>query len=288
MHHSRPRPRHSRELSKSTMTDIHAAAQTGYANEALAYAQGRPDYPDGVLQWLQNALGIGAGQAVVDLGAGTGKFTKLLLKAGADVIAVEPVDAMREQLAASVTGAKIFSGSGAAIPLENASVDAVICAQSFHWFATEAALREIHRVLKPGGRLGLVWNVRDDSCDWAAAITAIITPYETNVPRFYLGGWRQAFSGEYFSPLELTVCAHRHVGKPQQVILERFRSVSFIASLPDVEKEKVVARLQALIASHPALRNKETIAFPYRTEAYKCVRLDPPRAPAGTSPEPLR
>ena len=258
------------------MADIHTAAQTGYSSEAESYALGRPDYPDELLQWLGGSLGIGARQIVVDLGAGTGKFTKLLLKTGADVIAVEPVDAMRAQLAKNVTGVKIFSGSGEAIPLETASVDAVVCPQSFHWFATEAALREIHRVLRPGGRLGLVWNVRDDTCDWAAAITEIITPYEVNVPRFYLGGWRQAFSGAYFSSLELSTCAYQHVGTPQQVILDRVRSVSFIASLPVAEKQIVEGKLKALIDSHPGLRNKESVAFPYRTEAYKCVRVEQP------------
>ena len=263
------------------MTNIHAAAQTGYSNEAQAYALGRPGYPDDLLQWLKADLGIGARQIAVDLGAGTGKFTKMLLKTGAQVIAVEPVDAMRAQLAGNVPEAKIFSGSGEAIPLESGSVDAVVCPQSFHWFATEAALREIHRVLKPGGRLGLVWNVRDDTCDWAAAITEIITPYEVNVPRFYLGAWRQAFSGAYFSPLELSTYTYQHVGTPQQVILERFRSVSFIASLPVAEKQKVGDKLKALIESHPALRGKQTVAFPYRTEAYKCVRLEQPGTQSG-------
>lgn len=259
--------------SSAADATIHAAARQGFSAEAQTYSRGRPEYPNDVLPWLANELGVAAGTLVVDLGAGTGKFTKLLVRTGADVIAVEPVEAMRERLAASLPAVRALAGTAESIPLETASADALVCAQAFHWFATDAALAEIHRVLRPGGRLGLVWNVRDESVDWVAAITEIITPYEGDAPRFYKGDWRKPFAGRHFGVPGKTVFRYEHVGTAQEVIIDRFLSVSFVAVLPAQEKSKVAGKLRALIASHPALRDRDVIAFPYSTEAYSFARL---------------
>ncbi len=256
------------------MSEVHAAAQVGFSREAAAYARGRPEYPATLLPWLTENLGAAEGKVVVDLGAGTGKFTSLLVRTGAAVIAVEPVEAMRAQLAGSLPGVPCVAGHADAIPLATASADALVCAQAFHWFATEAALAEIHRVLRPGGRLGLVWNVRDGTVDWVAAITGIITPCEGDAPRYHTGAWRRPFSGRHFSEPEQSSFPHQHVGTAQEVILDRFLSVSFIAALPAHEKANVASRLRALIASHPALRERDAISFPYRTEAYLFTRLE--------------
>ncbi|MGP0015018.1 MULTISPECIES: class I SAM-dependent methyltransferase [Pseudomonas] len=256
------------------MSGVHKAAQVGFSAEAKTYAHGRPDYPAELLSWLRDSLGIVPGAQVIDLGAGTGKFTRLLATTGATVTAVEPVEAMRAELVARLPAVRALSGTAEAIPLESELGDALLCAQAFHWFAHEAALAEIHRVLKPGGRLGLVWNVRDESVDWVAAITRIITPYEGDTPRFHTGAWRKPFNGRYFSAPELSCFEYSHVGTPHEVIIDRFLSVSFIASLPTAEKAQVTEQLHTLIQTHPALRGKETIAFPYRTEAYRCIRLD--------------
>jgi SAM-dependent methyltransferase len=255
------------------MKEVHAAARDGFAAEAPTYARGRPDYPVALQRWLDEALALGPGKVAIDLGAGTGKFTRLLLAAGAQVTAVEPVAEMRTQFAAKLPGVPALDGTAQAIPLPDACADAVVCAQAFHWFATAAALAEIHRVLKPAGRLGLVWNVRDEAVDWVAAITALIAPYEGDTPRFYKGTWRQPFDGILFSAPEETITPYQHVGPPEEVIMDRFLSVSFIAVLPEPEKAGVAARLRALIDTHPALRGRATIAFPYQTRAYCCRRL---------------
>ena len=257
------------------MSDIHRAAQQGFSVEAETYTRGRPEYPAAMLPWLMQVMGIDAGSRAIDLGAGTGKFTKLLVQAGADVIAVEPVEAMRAQLASGLPQVRTLAGSAQAIPVDSVSADAVVCAQAFHWFATREALAEIHRVLKPGGRLGLVWNVRDESVDWVAAITKIITPYEGDAPRFHTGRWREPFPGSGFTELQETSFVHQHVGTAQEVILDRFLSVSFIAALPVQQKAKVAQELAALAASHPALRGRDTIVFPYRTQAFWCSRAEP-------------
>lgn len=255
------------------MTGVHTSAQQGFSIQAATYAQGRPDYPRQLTGWLTDTLRINPRSSVIDLGAGTGKFTRLLSTLAPSLIAVEPVEAMGAQLSKLLPDVRLLSGSAEAIPLPDASADALVCAQAFHWFATEAALAEIHRVLKPDGRLGLVWNVRDESVDWVAAITDIITPYEGDTPRFHTGRWREAFTGEYFSAPEMSCFAYQHVGSPQEVIMDRFLSVSFIAALPAAQKTTVTEQLRQLIDTHPALRGRDTVAFPYQTQAYVCHRL---------------
>jgi len=256
-----------------TPAQVHEAAQQGFSHAAQAYAQGRPDYPAELQPWLQQVLGLAPGRQVLDLGAGTGKFTRLLTRTGAQVTAVEPVAEMRAQLSAGLPGVPVLEGTAEALPLPDASVDAVVCAQAFHWFANEAALQEIHRVLRPGGSLGLVWNVRDESVDWVARLTTLITPYEGDAPRFYKGDWRRPLTGCWFGPLELSRFSYQHVGPPDQVIVDRFMSVSFIAALPPAAQAEVRQQLQDLVAQHPALRGQSTVAFPYQTEAYLARRL---------------
>jgi len=255
------------------MSGIHQSAQAGFGSEAKTYAQGRPEYPAELLPWLGERLGLGPGTRVIDLGAGTGKFTRLLTSTGAQVTAIEPVDAMRAELQARLPQVQALPGTAEAIPLPSGSAEVLVCAQAFHWFAHAPALAEIHRVLEPGGRLGLVWNVRDESVDWVAQITRIITPHEGDTPRFHTGDWRKPFDGRYFSPLQASHFSYRHVGPPQVVIIDRFLSVSFIAALPPARKAEVAAQLQALIDTHPALKGRERIEVPYRTEAYHCTRL---------------
>ncbi len=259
------------------MSDIHDAAQRGYDAEAARYASGRPEYPAALQEWLRTELHLEPGRRAVDLGAGSGKFTALLAQTGVGLTAVEPVDAMREQLARKLPAVHSLKGTAESMPLPDGSADAVVCAQAFHWFANEATLTEIHRVLAPGGRLGLVWNVRDESEDWMARVTEIITPYEGDAPRFYKGDWRRPLEGALgqalFGPLRCKVLRHSHVGPASAVILDRFLSVSFIAALDAEEKLRVEERLRALIHDHPALRGRDTVAAPYRTEAYYCERL---------------
>lgn len=261
-------------VGNSTKNAVHTAAQQGYAKEAQAYARGRPDYPAELSAWLEKTLGLGTGRQVADVGAGTGKFTAMLAATGAEVVAVEPVDAMRAQIEAlQLPTVRAVAGTAQSIPLPAGEVDAVVCAQAFHWFASHESLSEFHRVLRPGGRLGLVWNVRDESVDWVAELTTIITPFEGDAPRFYKGDWRLPFPHPGFSPLVETRFAHAHVGPPQQVIVDRFMSVSFIAALPDRDRAEVRAQIEALIADHPALRGQDTVHFPYATLAYHCERI---------------
>jgi SAM-dependent methyltransferase len=141
-----------------------------FADVAAAYERARPGYPQGAVEWL-----VGAEPAdVVDLGAGTGKLTRALVALGHRVVAVEPLDEMRAQLEAAVPGARAVAGKAESMPLPDASADVVASAQAFHWFDHDDAMPEIGRVLRPVGRLALVWNSRDDRDPWMSRLSAII------------------------------------------------------------------------------------------------------------------
>jgi len=231
---------------------IHRAAATGFARSAAAYERGRPEYPSEAL----SALGIAPGDVVLDLAAGTGKLTRPLLETGAEVIAVEPVAEMRAALPASV---RALDGTAERIPVDDYAVDLVTVAQAFHWFDGEAALTEIHRVLRSGGRLALVWNRRVEDAPVNLAIDALVDPHRAGTPTHRGEGWRAAFDRtSLFGPLEEhTFANEQHLDADG--LEARVASISFIASLPDDERAEVVAAARALAADGP-------VTIPYRTE----------------------
>ena len=149
------------------------------------------------------------------------------------------------------------------------------CGQSFHWFATEAALREIHRVLRPSGRLALVWNALLDSHALRIAISSILAPYEGDTPRYGSGHWREVLTGaagqSLFGDLEHTQLHFEVAGSAQQLVVARYLSTSFIAALDATERSGVERALRDLLAREPETRAGEQIRLPYRTDAY-CLR----------------
>jgi ubiquinone/menaquinone biosynthesis C-methylase UbiE len=251
---------------------IHTAAATGFERASDAYERGRPDYPQAAIDHLRHALALHRDASVLDLGAGTGKLTKLLLGSAARIIAVEPVAAMRAKLSEVVPQAEVLEGTAEAIPLPAASVDAAVVAQAFHWFDAAKALAELHRVLKPKGRLAIVWNVRDTSEEWVDQLTQIMEPHQGTTPSYRTSRWREAFtSTALFTQLEHQTFRHEHRGPPDMVV-DRVASVSFIASLPDHERARVLDQVRALLTAHPTVRGQSEVALPYATEVYVCTR----------------
>jgi len=244
----------------------------GFERAADVYERGRPDYPIAAISHLVRVLSISAGTRVLELGAGTGKFTRSLLPTGAEIIAIEPVEAMRSKLAGVIPSAQVFDGTAEAIPVPDFSVDAVVAAQAFHWFHGELTLREIHRVLKPCGGLGLVWNLRDESADWVRKLTAIIEPHEVSVPYYSSMEWKRPFdSGKLFSPLEHVRFRHSHAGTPESIV-DRVASISFISALPDGARCAVLDQVRDLLRTDPTTRGQPQIEFPYHTDVYWCRR----------------
>ncbi len=246
---------------------IHSAADKGYAARADSYVSGRPGYPPEVAGWLRETLELKPGGRVLDLGAGTGKFLPYLLETGAEIIAVEPVAAMRDRLSEAYPAVAVLEGAAEAIPLPPESVDAIVCAQAFHWFANSQALAEIHRVLKPGGMLGLIWNVRDERIGWVSRLSAITDRHSGGAPRYRSGEWRALFPADGFRFSGEAHFHNSHVGPAEDVVLARTLSVSFIAALPATAQAEVAHEVRQLIAATPELAGPE-VSFPYETAAY--------------------
>ena len=252
---------------------IHPLALQGFARSPEAYESGRPGYPDEAWRMLKEALRLESARCIVELGAGTGKFTRLLAGLPGRTVAIEPVAAMRKDLQARVPDVWIVGGRAEHVPLRRRAADAVVCAQAFHWFDADGALRELRRVLRPGGRLGLIWNVRDERCDWIRGLTEIMDPYGADAPRYRTAAWRRAFgaAGEFTSLKEMHF--EHIVPSTPEAVVQRVASVSFIASLPDSEHEKVLDSTRRLLSSHPATRGRETLSFPYRVDIFWCERI---------------
>jgi len=251
---------------------VHAAAR-GFELAPKPYEIGRPEYPEDAVERLVSELRIGPGKRALDLAAGTGKLTKRLEPTGADLVAVEPADAMRASLAAQLPGVDALAGTAEDIPVPDASVHAVVVGQAFHWFDGDAALAEIHRVLRPQGRLGLIWNVKDESVDWIEKLGQIMESYRGDAPRVASGAWKDAFDHTtLFSPLQRARFSFVHQADFAAVVA-RVTSVSFIAALPPAEFARVVERVRQLLATHPDTQGKSTFDLPYRTGVYWCERV---------------
>ena len=256
---------------------INEAAARGFEAAAGAYERARPGYPDDAIDWVVEALGVGPGTDAMacDLAAGTGKFTAGLVARGVRCVAVEPVAAMRRALTAALPQVWAFAGSAEDIPLADESVAGVTVAQAFHWFDGPVAVAEIHRVLRPGARLAVLWNVRDERVDWVRRITEIIEPHEgeVRIPRYRDGAWRAPLEGGgVFAAVGAREFVHAQMLTPDSLV-ERVASVSFIAVLPDDERARVLDSVRDLATTHPDLRGRDEFSHPYLTEVFVFERL---------------
>jgi SAM-dependent methyltransferase len=251
---------------------VHPFASRGFGLAADAYRRRRPDYPQAAVDWLADALDLAPGRTVVEVGAGTGKFTVQLIATGARILAIEPVAEMRAAFVQTVPGVEIIDAIAEALPMTDGSADAIVAAQAFHWFDTTPALAEFHRVLRPAGRLGLVWNVRDSEVDWVAALEAILDDYAAAAP--YHEDWRARLEDDPGFG-SLTSAEFTHVQPLDAAgLVDRIASISFIATLDDASRAVALDRVRDLAKSHPAIVGQPVFELPYRTRAHWTVRLD--------------
>jgi SAM-dependent methyltransferase len=232
-----------------------AAPAHAFGAVADIYERGRPAYPAPALDWL-----LPAGRPrVVDLGAGTGKLTRQIRARDLEVTAVDPSDGMLSQLRRSVPGVPAHRGSAESIPLPDASADVVLVAQAWHWVDPDRAVPEVARVLAPGGRLGLIWNVRDEATDWVRRLGDVIGRQEQD---------RTTEVGAPFGRTETATFAWTELLGPERLI-DMVASRSSIILMPPDERAAVLGEVRRLVATHPQLVGRTEFRLPYITY---CVR----------------
>lgn len=253
---------------------LHPSAQKGFSLGAELYQQVRPSYPPEIVVWLQDQLKVGENSTVIDLGSGTGKFLPFLLQTQAKVIAVEPVTAMREQLEQRYNTVECLQTSSDQLLVRDESINAIICAQSFHWFSNIETLKEMYRVLIPTGHLGLLWNQRDITVDWVKALADEIAPFETDTPRYHSEKWKQVFEQQQLFQFNgLQTFQLKHTGTVEQVVSKRLLSTSFIAAMPEHQQQQLKARFEQIVFDFTGQTAQDQIDFPYTTFAYHFQKI---------------
>jgi SAM-dependent methyltransferase len=234
-----------------------------FGAQAAAYERGRPSYPPAAVDWLLTPQAGDPVHDVLDLGAGTGKLTTRLVERGLTVVAVDPIAELLDVLRTTLPDTPALLGTAEHIPLPDNSVDAVLVAQAWHWFDPERALAEVARVLRPGGRLGLLWNVRDERLgwvkefgrivglehDWANATVVLPAPF-TDVQTHRVE-WTN-----YVTP---------------QALIDYVASRSYCITSPADVRRRTLEDVRDLLATHPALANSEGIALPYITVCARAI-----------------
>ena len=221
---------------------VNPIADRAFGSQAEAYERGRPGWPADTVASLLERWGA---RDVVDLAAGTGKLTRLLVD-HADVTAIEPVDGMRAVLARQVPQARVLSGTAEAIPLPDASVDAVFVAEAFHWFDLDRAPAEIARVLRPGGHLAVLFNQLDTEEPWFADLLKVVMAHRLPGPQMpHTVPWREAIEAQ-FGALSDEEGPHEHVVSRDEQVAQ-IASFSSIGGLPQAQREAALAECLAVL-----------------------------------------
>ena len=234
-----------------------------FGTAADLYDRIRPNYPVAAIRWILGERLL----CVVDLGAGTGILTRQLVALGHEVIAVEPDAGMRAKIA---TAAEVLDGTAEAIPLPDASVDAVIAGQAYHWFDKAGAHPEITRVVRKGGVFGPLWNIRDEETPWVAELSGRIAE-DVGDRHGHEAAMADADFGPGFGPVERALFTHSTVHTLDS-LLDLVHSRSYYLTADGDQRASIDARVKDLVATHPDLAGRDEFELPYVTAAYRARR----------------
>ena len=250
--------------------DLHPLV-AGYTDMADEYELGRPGYPPEVVAAVAERLGLPARARIADVGAGTGKLTRALIAAGHDVVAIEPLPGFRERLRAGVPEADARDGTAEALPLADAEVDAVVCANAFHWFDAPRAVAEFARVIRPGGGLALIQHdgVEDDrSAPWSRELHAVIQGLRPEYPAYVGDYGRGAVTAHpAFGPMTTTELRSRYPTDPGR-ILAHVASMSWVGGLAPDDRAAALNRAAEVLERHAVA----TVTVPLRTTLWTSAR----------------
>jgi len=248
-------------------------AVRGFDRLAEAYERGRPGYPVTAVRHLGRVLHLGPGATIVDLGSGTGKFTRALAPLGAARVAVEPTEGMRRVFERVVPDVLVLDGTAEEIPLPDRFADAIVCAQAFHWFRPRPTLEEFARVLRPGGGVGLVWNTWTDGAEgatWWHRVWEVADRYHRK-ERSRVGWrpWKKEFGGpsSRFGRLHLRKFPNEQRA-PVATIVDRVLSTSSVAVQSASERRRVAREVREIVRADPLTRGRRVLRLPMVTEVY--------------------
>ncbi|MDX6227340.1 MAG: hypothetical protein QOI76_730 [Frankiales bacterium] len=239
-----------------------------FGEVAADYDAARPSYPAETVDWL-------AGEApsdVLDLGAGTGKLTELLVAAGHRVTAADPSTGMLEQLQRRLPGVATVLGAAENVPLPDGSFDVITVAQAWHWVDEAVAPLECARLLRPGGRLALVWNERDESVDWVRAVWQPLNRGSGTGMALLSDGWQRAVNAQApFGPMQEQVFGYEQTLN-RDGVLRLVGSRSSVAVLDPPARAALLAEVTAVLDAHPDTRGRDVLVLPYETRCYRWTR----------------
>jgi SAM-dependent methyltransferase len=252
---------------------VHDVAQRGFGGSAEEYERFRPSYPADAFSWLAERCRVTPGTRVCDVGAGTGKLTRLVSATGVDVVAAEPLAEMLMVLHRELPDVPAALTVAEAMPFEDGAFGAVLAAQAFHWFDLDRALPEVHRVLEPGGRLGLLWNGWDVSVDWVRETRDLLA--RSGASEQWLKGhlddhWLHDAVGSSSLFGDLRAAAFHHSQHASRdAVIERVATSSHIAAKPPAERKAVLDAARSIL---DRAGGDDVLEFPYQVDAYWCER----------------
>jgi SAM-dependent methyltransferase len=249
----------------ANLAEPHEHATSGFT-DGERYQSARPDYPTDAVAFLVESLGIDDDAHVLDLAAGTGILTGQLAPFCANITAVEPTPGMRIVLSQRLPNVNVLDGRDVDIPLGDSTVDCVVVAQAFHWFDAPLALEEIHRVLVDGGRLGLMWNERDESVPWVAELGAAMQ-WPTRQPYQVGLDYAVVLGAGPFVNIERRTFQHRQF-LDHEGLLRRVLTTSYIAVMDTREQTELLHGVREVVDSLP-----EIIELPYVTDVYRATAM---------------
>ena len=258
--------------------DMRARRASSFGAASAQYARHRPDYAEAAIRWALEPLAA-SGPRVLDLGAGTGILTGALVRLGAEVIAAEPDPLMLAELRRRLPAVPVIQSRAEAIALPGASVDAVLCGQSMHWFDLGRALPEIGRVLRPGGVLAGLWNMQDDRVAWVAALAELAANSAS------ITGWHKApqpgsdravleAGSTWFTPVQ---AAEFDNPRPQtaEAMVATVATTSQLLVMPEAERARTLDELRAFLAARPETATG-TFILPQVTGVLRAIRREKP------------
>ncbi len=258
------------------MSEPNPPPKRSFGPVADAYDRARPSYPEAAVSWLTGP----DRKAVLELGAGTGKLTELLDRAGHDVLATDPLLEMLERLPQRAPVRHVVAAAEH-IPLRSRSVDLVVCGQSFHWFDHDVALAEVARVLRPGGVLAVAWNTYDESIPWVRRLKKLLLPNASDEERVM-----PLKQTPYFGFVEERRFRFWQT-HTAATLADLARSTSHVATLSEHERARVLARVDELYADYG--RGHDGMQVPWVTRCYRAVVRHqelPPEPPPPTRRKP--